>query len=102
MFANGFPIYAPKSAIQNWAKSHLTGGKLDFAAFRKEIKRLYKEDIPLTERNEWESWLTAEADKITQLSQQLAESEKQLNQQVYALFKLTPAEITLIEMALLD
>jgi len=76
--------------LKNW-------WQLDFAAFRKEIKRLYKQDIPLTERNDWQQWLEAEANKIGQLSYQLSTHEQQLDQQVYALFNLSPSDITLLE-----
>lgn len=76
--------------LKNW-------WQLDFAGFRKEIKRLYKQEIPLTERNDWQHWLTTEADKIQQLSTQLSQVETQLNTTVYTLFNLSPKEITLIE-----
>ncbi|MBL1320044.1 MAG: N-6 DNA methylase [Methylophaga sp.] len=76
--------------LKNW-------WQLDFSAFHKEIKRLYKQDIPLGERNDWQHWLAAEADKIQPLSAQLDAHEKQLNQQVYRVFELTPTQISLLE-----
>ncbi len=79
--------------LKNW-------WQLDFAAFHKEIKRLYKQDIPLTERNDWQQWLNSEADKIQTLSSQVAQHERLLNEQVYALFKLSNADITLLESQL--
>ena len=69
----------------------------DFAAFRKEIKRLYKADIPLAERSEWESWLSQERDAIGTLQGQIASAEAEINRIVYDLFELTADEITLIE-----
>jgi hypothetical protein len=70
---------------------------LDFKAFREEIKKCFKVDIPLVERNDWETWLTTEKAAIEQLNQQLAQLEQQLNQKVYELFELTEEEIRLVE-----
>jgi len=70
---------------------------LDFAAFRAEIKKCFKAEIPLAARNEWEQWLAAERKKIEDFSHHLDELETELNRQVYALFDLTPDEIRLIE-----
>lgn len=70
---------------------------LDFKAFREEIKKCFKTDIPLAERNDWETWLHAEKAEIEQLNQQLLHLEQQLNQKIYTLFELTEEEIELIE-----
>ncbi len=70
---------------------------LDFAMFRKEVKKQFKQDIPLVDRNDWENWLQTEGAKIQQLSTELQQLEQQLNQQVYDLFALTGAEIALLE-----
>lgn len=70
---------------------------LDFKAFRDEVKKCFKAEIPLSERNAWETCLKTEKAEIEQLSQQLAQLEQQLNQKVYALFELTEEEIRLVE-----
>jgi hypothetical protein len=70
---------------------------LDFKSFRKEVKKCFKTDIPLAERNEWDAWLSAERAKIEEFSRTLTALEAELNQQVYALFDLTADEIALIE-----
>ncbi len=70
---------------------------LDFTAFRKEAKKCFKTDIPLAERNDWESYLSAERTKIEEFSHTLEGLEADLNQQVYTLFDLTEEEIVLIE-----
>ena len=70
---------------------------LDFKTFRKDVKKCFKADIPLTERNEWDAWLTAERAKIEDFSRTLDTLETDLNQQVYALFDLTAEEIAVIE-----
>src|SRR5829696_2492290 len=41
---------------------------LDFLAFRKEMKKVFKQDILLAERDEWEEWLAgrrAEHERLT-------------------------------------
>ena len=70
---------------------------LDFASFRKEIKKAFKQDIPLQDRNDWENWLNSEAAKIQELDQQITSLETQINQAVYKLFALSPADIALLE-----
>ncbi len=69
----------------------------DFAAFQKEVKKTLKADIPLKERNEWESWISETRSQINALSAQIQSAEDDINAAVYALFDLTPDEITLLE-----
>ncbi len=69
----------------------------DFAAFQKEVKKTLKADIPLKERNEWESWISETRSQINALSAQIQSTEDEINATVYALFDLTPDEITLLE-----
>ncbi|MDM8548183.1 TaqI-like C-terminal specificity domain-containing protein [Candidatus Venteria ishoeyi] len=76
--------------LKNW-------WQLDFPAFRKEIKKAFKQDIPLQDRNDWEHWLTQERATIETLSAQLQQQEAALNSEVYVLFDLTAEEIKLIE-----
>jgi len=76
--------------LKNW-------WQLDFSQFRTEIKKVFKQDIPLLERNDWEKWLRQEQTEIERLSRELTTLEQQLNNQVYALFELTKEEIKLIE-----
>ncbi len=73
--------------------------ELDFAAFRTEVKKQFKQDIPLAERNEWERYFTTERDKITALNATIAQHEMHINQAVYALFHLSSEEIALLEYA---
>ena len=73
--------------------------ELDFAAFRAETKKLFKQDIPLTERNDWEAYFNQQRAIVLQHTADITQLERALNQHVYALFHLTPAEIALIESA---
>jgi len=42
--------------LKNW-------DSLTFKDFRAEIKKCFKVEIPLSERNDWENWLTAEKNR---------------------------------------
>lgn len=70
---------------------------LDFPAFRAEVQKALKQDIPLKNRDEWEEWLQAQRDEHQQRTQAIINLETQLNARVYALFDLSASEIALIE-----
>jgi len=69
----------------------------DFKAFRKEIKAKFKQDIPLSQRTEWEDWIAAEKTEINRLTAEIKAHEAKINALVYQLFDLTDEEIKLIE-----
>lgn len=71
--------------------------ELDFPAFRAELKKAFKRDIPLKERHDWELYLADGRRQHQQLTTQIITLETELNQHVYALFHLTPEEIQIIE-----
>lgn len=71
--------------------------ELEFSTFRAEIKKAFKHDIPLKERQEWELFLADARQQHQQLTAQIIALETELNQHVYALFRLTPEEIQIIE-----
>ncbi|MHA1540423.1 MAG: Eco57I restriction-modification methylase domain-containing protein [Alphaproteobacteria bacterium] len=70
---------------------------LDFDTFRKEVKKQFKTDIPLIERNDWETFLSTNATKTQDLTTKIQSLETQLNEKVYALYNLTQDEIMLVE-----
>ena len=70
---------------------------LDFAAFRKQVKKVFKHDIPLAQRDEWEEWLGSRRREHEGATAEIVRMETELNKRVYALFELTPAEIRIIE-----
>lgn len=72
----------------------------DFAAFRAELKKAFKADIPLAERSDWEDWFTRDRAEIARLSAEIAKTEVQIDSIVYGLFGLTPSEIALLESAI--
>ena len=79
--------------LDNWHE-------LDFAAFRAEVKRAFRHDIRLTERGEWETYLSDNTARMRDLSDRIATAEREINAIVYALFDLTPDEVALLEASL--
>ncbi len=73
---------------------------LDFKEFQAEIKKAFKEGIPLKQRNEWETFLREEGDKVRQLTAEIGKAEREIDRLVYELFNLTPDEIVLLESSL--
>ncbi|WP_376795289.1 Eco57I restriction-modification methylase domain-containing protein [Thermogemmatispora sp.] len=70
---------------------------LSFDAFREELRRSFKRDIPLRERDAWENLLSESRQKIEQLTAEIVRLETDLNNAVYDLFDLNKAERSLIE-----
>lgn len=69
-------------------------------AFKLKKSETLKIDLTsLTQQDEWESYLKDNTKKWQDYTQTINGLEQQINTAVYALFKLTPDEITLIEKA---
>jgi hypothetical protein len=71
----------------------------DFAAFRAEVRRAFKQDVPLAERSDWEDWLTRDRRAIDRLTAEIAAAEAEIDRVVYGLFGLTEDEIALVDQA---
>ncbi|MFZ1403891.1 MAG: Eco57I restriction-modification methylase domain-containing protein, partial [Anaerolineae bacterium] len=71
--------------------------ELDFPGFMVEVRKAFKREIPLRQRDDWEGWLAARRAEHAQRTTEIVRLETQLNARVYALFDLTPAEIKIIE-----
>ena len=71
--------------------------ELDFPAFRGEVQKVYRQDIPLRERDAWEAWLGERRAEHEQLTAQIVAMETDLNRRVYTLFDLSAAEVKIIE-----
>ncbi|MCB1386800.1 MAG: N-6 DNA methylase [Nitratireductor sp.] len=72
----------------------------DFAAFRAEVKKALKADIPLAERSDWEDWIARDKAEIARLTAEIKANEARINAIVYELFDLTPEEIALLEASI--
>jgi len=71
--------------------------ELDFPALRRELQKVFKRDIPVAERTDWEAFLAAQRADHARLTAEIVARETDLNARVYALFDLTDDEIALIE-----
>lgn len=72
----------------------------DFRSFRREVKKCFKSDIPLAERNDWESYFERARNEVQVLNQEITQTEQHIDRAVYSLFGLTQQEIALLESAL--
>ena len=87
----------PNESGKKLSQKLLAWWNLDFPAFRAEIKKVFKKDIPLAERDEWEDWLMGRRAEHQRITAEIVRLETELNTRVYALFDLTPEEIQTIE-----
>lgn len=70
-----------------------------FAAFTAEVKKRFRRELSLAERDDWEAALLAARERIAQHDLRIAQCEREIDAIVYRLFGLTPEEIALIEAA---
>ncbi len=70
---------------------------LGFAAFRAEVNKALRADIPVRDRAGWETYLGEQRAKHDALTGDIVRLETELNAHVYRLFDLSAVEIGLIE-----
>ena len=70
---------------------------LNFKSFRAEAKKVFKQDIALAERDDWEVYLKQKRANVDDLTAKLIDTERQLNEHIYRLFDMSVDEIALIE-----
>ncbi len=70
---------------------------LDFKTFRSEVKKAFKADIAVRERDEWEALLRDWRGGHDGLTARIVALEEELNDRVYRLFQLTPDEIKILD-----
>jgi len=70
---------------------------LGFAAFRAEVKKALRADIPVRDRAGWETYLREQRARHDALTGDIVRLETELNAHVYRLFDLSAAEIALLE-----
>jgi hypothetical protein len=73
---------------------------LDFAAFRDEVKRVFRTEVPVKERGSWEAYLAEHAAKVHAFNAAIEKAEREIDAIVYRLFDLTPEEIALLEASI--
>ncbi|MDD4060284.1 MAG: N-6 DNA methylase [Kiritimatiellae bacterium] len=69
---------------------------LDFAAFRTELRKAFKAEIPVKERADWETALAEWQRQHTALTARLVAIETAIDDRVYRLFNLTPTDRILL------
>jgi hypothetical protein len=69
---------------------------LSYAEFIKELAKK-KIKLSLNEEAEWETYFTSEAKKALELKAQITQTDKEIDQMVYALYELTEDEIKIVE-----
>ncbi len=70
---------------------------LDFAALRAELGKTFKQDIPLRDRDDWESLWKERCAEHERLTAIIIARETEMNDRVYRLFELGKDDIRLIE-----
>ncbi|MDY0216338.1 MAG: N-6 DNA methylase [Bacteroidales bacterium] len=75
--------------LQNW---HL----LSYSEFLKEIEKK-KVKLSLSQKAEWEEYFTTEHKKANEIKSQIEQTDKEIDQMVYALYGLTEEEIEIVE-----
>ena len=73
--------------------------ELDFAAFRKEVKKTFKTDIPLAERTAWETYLADQKTIVQQHTATITQLEAELNAEVCKAYGLSAKMIEILEKA---
>lgn len=81
------------SALERWPS-------LTFTALQGVLAKRFKITIPVTARDEWESWFEAMRAEAAALAARVADAEAKIDARVYHLFNLTLTEIGAIEDAL--
>jgi hypothetical protein len=83
---------APLYGIKTWT--------LNFAEFRAEIKKTFKIEIPVKDRDGWEKYLMEKSTEIIKLTTGVEAAEREIDAIVYRVFDLTADEIKLLEQSL--
>lgn len=88
---------APGGTSSKLTKKFANWPELNFKTFHEEVKKQFKQPIPLAERDDWQALFESNRTKVIALSAEIAQHEKAIDQVVYKLFGLTNEEIALIE-----
>ena len=64
------------------------------------MKRAFKADIPVSERDQWEKYLADNAREVKRLIAEIETAEREIDAIVYRLFDLSKDDIALIESSI--
>jgi len=88
---------APGGVSAKLTKKLADWPELDFKAFHDEVKKQFRQPIPLAERDDWQTLFESTKAKVAAISAEITQHEKAVDQVVYEMFELTSEEIALIE-----
>jgi hypothetical protein len=74
-----------------------TWWELSFKEFREELVKVFRLDVPLKDRDDWETLLRERTAEIGRLTAEIVRLETELNEAVYEVFGLDEEERALIE-----
>jgi len=74
-----------------------TWWELSFKEFREELVKVFRRDVPLKDRDDWEALLRERTAEIGRLTGEIVRLETELNEAVYEVFGLDDEERALIE-----
>lgn len=69
----------------------------EFGEFTAELKKRFKRELSLQERNDWDAFVAQARAKVAALTQTITQAEREIDACVYQLFDLSADEIRLIE-----
>lgn len=69
---------------------------LDFKAFHDEVKKQFKNPIPLAERDDWQARFEADRARVASLTAEIGRCERDIDAEVATLFQLSPEEVALL------
>jgi len=69
----------------------------EFGDFTLELKKRFKRDLNLQERNDWDAAVSQARERVATFTQTITQAEREIDTCVYQLFDLSPEEIRLIE-----
>ncbi len=85
-----------KFEIEKLSKKLDEWHQLTYKDFIKELKKK-KVKLSLSQEAEWQEYFEAEKAKALEIKRQIDQTDKEINQIVYALYELTPEEIAIVE-----
>jgi type I restriction-modification system DNA methylase subunit len=91
-FTNRLIDLCPSDVLFNINNALSKWWKLDFAGVIKEIKKSFKGEIRLADRDDWEDYFNQCKEERARLDLTARQKEDQLNEEVYSLFSLTEDE----------
>lgn len=82
--------------VENISKKLASFYDYDFKSFVSELQK-QKIKLSLVQQDEWEDYFNSYKNEINQLQAEIDKTDKEIDEMVYALYKLTEEEIGIVE-----